>query len=225
MSYGTIRNYVSSLRIFYELHPIHVDLFHDFYISLTLRGIKRLHGYSPQAKLPITPQILTKLHSTIDVSSAMDLLFWAACLLAFFTFFRKSNLFLSSPSTLNPVRNLTRNDFQILSLFALMSTGQKPFSLVNAPFPYQSLEYQALFFALFKQFKTISHLYQCPYHLAYHSFFILLVLHYGLSLTPIFFSCYVKDLMPLVCNRTCIQAIASAAEAPPSHSSYTSLVN
>ena len=60
VSYGTIRNYVSSFQIFYELHHIHVDLFHNFYISLTLRSIKHLHGYSPQAKLPITPQSFTK---------------------------------------------------------------------------------------------------------------------------------------------------------------------
>ena len=123
VSYRSVRNYVSSLQIFYELHHIHVHLFHDFCISLTLRGSKRLHGYSPQAKLPITPQILTRLHSTIDFSSTMGLLFWAACLLAFFTFFRKFNLFLSSPSSFDPVRNLTRNDFQILPSFALINVN------------------------------------------------------------------------------------------------------
>ena len=51
----------------------------------------------------------------------MDLLFWAACLLAFFTFFWKSNLFPSSPLTFDPVRNLTRIDVQILSSFALIN--------------------------------------------------------------------------------------------------------
>ena len=123
LSYGTIRNYISSLRIFFELHHIHVDLFHGFYISLTLRGIKCLHGSSPSAKLPITPQLLVKLHSTINFASTLELVFWTACLLAFFTFFRKSNLFPSSSHQFDPARNLMRKDIQILSSFALVTVN------------------------------------------------------------------------------------------------------
>ena len=123
LSYGTIRNYVSSLQIFFELHHIHVDLFHDFYISLTLSGIKRLHGSSPSAKLPITPQLLVKLHSTINFASTLELVFWTACLLAFFTFFRKSNLFPSSSHQFDPARTLMRMDIQIISSFALVTVN------------------------------------------------------------------------------------------------------
>ena len=69
LSYPTIQNHLSSLRLFFELHNIHVDLFQDFHIRLTLRRIKRLNGNSPSSKLPITPQILLKLHSTTDFAS------------------------------------------------------------------------------------------------------------------------------------------------------------
>ena len=44
LSFVTIRNHLSSLRIFFELHGIAVDLPKDLYIALTLCGIKRLHG-------------------------------------------------------------------------------------------------------------------------------------------------------------------------------------
>ena len=121
LSYGTIRNYVSSLWIFFELHHIHIDLFHDFYISLTLCGIKCLHGSSTSAKLPITPQLLVKLHSTINFASTLE--FWTTCLLAFFTFFQKSNLFPSSSHHFDPARNLMCKDIQILSSFALVTVN------------------------------------------------------------------------------------------------------
>ena len=122
-SYPTLKNHLSSIRLLFELQQLNIDLHQDFFIRLTLRGLKRLHGHSPASKLPITPQILLRLHSTIDFSNSLDLVFWTAALVAFFTFFRKSNLFPSSPSSFDPVRNLTRQDVQILQSFALITVN------------------------------------------------------------------------------------------------------
>ena len=90
-------------------------------MHLTLRGIKRQIGNSPQAKLPITPQILRHLHSTIDFASSFDVAFWTACLVAFFIFFRKSNLFPASANSFAPDCNLTPSDVLIFSSFALIT--------------------------------------------------------------------------------------------------------
>ena len=98
-------------------------MYNDFYIHFTLRGIQHQIGNSPQAKLPITPQILRHLHSTIDVASSLDVAFWTACLVAFFTFFRKSNLFPASATSFDPDRNLTPSDVQIFSSFALITVN------------------------------------------------------------------------------------------------------
>ena len=44
VSYATIKNHPSSLHLFYQLHNIQTDFPKDFWISLTLCGIKRIIG-------------------------------------------------------------------------------------------------------------------------------------------------------------------------------------
>ena len=114
-SLSSIKNHLSSLRCFYELLSIQTDLYNDFYIHFTLHGIQHQIGNSPQAKLPITPQILHHLHSTIDLGSSLDVALWTACLVAFFTFFWKSKLFPVSAISFDSDRNLTLSDVQSFS--------------------------------------------------------------------------------------------------------------
>ena len=123
LAYGSIKNHLSSLCYFYELLSIRTDLYNDFYIHLTLHGLQRQIGNSPQAKLSITPQILRHLHSTIDFASSLDVAFWTACLVAFFTFLRKSNLLPASATSFDPDHNLTPSDVQIFSSFALITVN------------------------------------------------------------------------------------------------------
>ena len=121
VSFATIKNHLSSLHLFYQLHNIPTDFPKDFWISLTLRGIKPIIGNTQSSKLPITPSILNRIYTTVDLSSSLDGAFWTACLLAFFTFFRKSNLFPSSATHFDPQRNLTRCDIQLFPSFRLVS--------------------------------------------------------------------------------------------------------
>ena len=119
---------------------MHVDLSQDFFIHLTLRGLKHIHGHSPSIKLPITPQILLRLRSTVNFQHSLNLVFWTAALVAFFTFFWKSSLFVSSATAFDPARNLTRNDVQILQSFALITvnwtkTMQNKEWLLSIPIP------------------------------------------------------------------------------------------
>ena len=139
-SYSTLKNHLSSIGLLFQLHNMHIDLHQDFFIRLTLRGLKRIHGHSPSTKLPITPQILLRLRSTINFQQSLDLVFWTAALVAFFTFFRKSNSFVSSSTAFDPARNLTRNDVQILQSFALITvtwtkTIQNKERLLSIPIP------------------------------------------------------------------------------------------
>ena len=123
LAYGSIKNHLSSLHYFYELLSIRTDLHNDFYIHLTLRGLQRQIGNSPKANLPTTLQILRHLHSTIDFASSLDVAFWTACLVAFFTFFRKSNLLPASATSFDPDCNFTPSDVQIFSSFALITVN------------------------------------------------------------------------------------------------------
>ena len=102
VSYATIKNHLSSLHLFHQLHNIPTDFPKDFWISRTLCGIKRIIGNTQSSKLPITPSILNRIYTTVDFSSSLDCVFWTACLLAFFTFFWKSNLFPSSATHFDP---------------------------------------------------------------------------------------------------------------------------
>ena len=83
VSYATIKNHLSSLHLFYQLHNIPTDFPKDFWISLTLCGIKHIIGNTQSRKLPITPSILNHIYTTVDLSSSLDCVFWTACLLAF----------------------------------------------------------------------------------------------------------------------------------------------
>jgi hypothetical protein len=61
-------------------------------LTMVKRGINRCLGRPPRQKLPITLDILQKIYNTLDLSDNATLAFWAACLIAFFGFLRKSTL-------------------------------------------------------------------------------------------------------------------------------------
>ncbi len=92
LKYSSIVNYLDGLR---WLH-IHLDLspppLEAHKVKLTLRGVKRLIGNPVNQKLPITPDILCSMLSHMDLSDLTQRALWAAFVLAFFSFFRKSNL-------------------------------------------------------------------------------------------------------------------------------------
>ena len=56
------------------------------------RAIARCKGVPPNEKDPITIAMLTRIRKQLDLRSSKDLCFWAACLVAFFPFIRKSTL-------------------------------------------------------------------------------------------------------------------------------------
>ena len=64
----------------------------NWQLQLVLRGISKTHGRPPAQKLPITPGILRRIHQQLDLSLPLHIVFWAACLVAFFSFCRKATL-------------------------------------------------------------------------------------------------------------------------------------
>ena len=57
-----------------------------------MQGIKQVHGTSSDSRLPITPLLLRPFASFLNLSYPDHLTFWAAILLAFFTFLRSGEL-------------------------------------------------------------------------------------------------------------------------------------
>ncbi|XP_046548484.1 uncharacterized protein LOC124258432 [Haliotis rubra] len=87
----SIPNYVNVVRL------MHVEVglpnpTDNWEYKLLLRGVNRLKGVPPKQKLPITVHILQEIRNRIDTSVAFYKAFWAACVIAFFGFLRKSTL-------------------------------------------------------------------------------------------------------------------------------------
>ena len=78
-----------------------------------MRGIKRINGERVTQKLPITPDVLHKMQCHLHLDSSFDATFWAACLVAFFSFFRKSNLLPPSTTEFDTKRHLRKCDVRL----------------------------------------------------------------------------------------------------------------
>ena len=76
-----------------------------------IKGIKKEHGTRVNQKLPITPQILLDIRRKIDLSVPFWISFWSACLVAFYGFLRKSNIFYDSSLPPKSQKHLCRGDF------------------------------------------------------------------------------------------------------------------
>ena len=111
-----IPNYLNVVRLlhlqFGYPNPLEEPLF-KHQKALLMRGIKRLNGDSVSQKLPITPEVLYKMQCHLNFASSFDATFWAACLVAFFTFSRKSNLLPTSTAAFNPQRHLRNCDVRL----------------------------------------------------------------------------------------------------------------
>ena len=82
----------------------------SWYIDILLKGTKRVLGVSHKQKLPITPAILRQLFKLIDFTLTLEVTFWAACLVACFSFFRKPNLLVRSITSFDSNLHLCRGD-------------------------------------------------------------------------------------------------------------------
>ena len=61
-------------------------------------------------KLPITPQILLKIRSQVDLDNPSDIRFWAACLVSFYGLFRKANITPVSVNSFDATKHFTVGD-------------------------------------------------------------------------------------------------------------------
>lgn len=122
LSFNSIANYLSIVRYIHLQAGYHNPL-DTVYAQNIIKGAKRVLGVRTNSKLPITPLLLSKLHSVLDFTLSLDITFWAACLVAFFSFFRKSNLFAPSTRLFDQDRHLARNNISFSSSGALIKVS------------------------------------------------------------------------------------------------------
>jgi hypothetical protein len=114
LSASSIPAYLNVIRLLHVEAGLPNPLQNNWEISSIQKGISRLMGKPPTQKSPVTVKILLDLYSTLDGSSA-DIAFWAACLVAFYGFLRKSTL-LPDQSALKSGKYIARADLINLTL-------------------------------------------------------------------------------------------------------------
>lgn len=81
-------------------------------MSSILKGVRRIKSDKSTQKLPITLDILRKIFTKLNLFCSFDRCFWSACLVAFYSFFRKSNLLIPSIDVFDPLRHLCASDVE-----------------------------------------------------------------------------------------------------------------
>ena len=110
LSFNSVRQYLNAVRIIHleagEKNPLEGN----WYIATILKGVRRVKGDLTKQKLPITLNILKGIFIQLNLRESLDRAFWAACLVGFYSFFRKSNLLVESLTLFDPSRHLCADD-------------------------------------------------------------------------------------------------------------------
>lgn len=102
LSFSSIPAYLNVVRIIHLEAGLDNPL-NNWQLKSLLKGIKRVIGKPPNQKLPITLDILRTIHSKLEYSISSNKAFWAASLVAFYAFLRKSTLLPKSSSDINVI--------------------------------------------------------------------------------------------------------------------------
>ena len=107
VSYDHIKHLLHAVKFVHEARGL-VYPEHNFDIVTTLHGLKRKLARVPHRALPLTPQILRKIFSKMNMQSLKDKALWCSYLITFFCLFRKSNSVPKSLSKVNLKKTLLR---------------------------------------------------------------------------------------------------------------------
>ena len=83
-------------------------------LQRVVRGIKHSQGaLSSRPRLPVSSNILRIIYSALDPNSFDDVMFWAACLLAYFGFLQSAEFTVPSLSAYNASVHLSVSDVSV----------------------------------------------------------------------------------------------------------------
>ena len=110
VSMTAVKNYVNGAKV------LHLSLGlefpeSDYSFRLLLRGLTRLHPHEEKRALPITPLLLRRIYSVMDMEDSLHVALWCSFLTAFFLFVRKSTLLPPTTAGFDPSKHFTRGDF------------------------------------------------------------------------------------------------------------------
>ena len=115
ISARSISQYLNVIRIIHLELGYPNPLINNHMLETVLRGVSRVKGLPQNKKLPISPSILLGIRSQLNFSQLLDVMFWATCLLLFFTWLRKSNVLPVSSRNSGGNKIICRGDFVMSS--------------------------------------------------------------------------------------------------------------
>ena len=105
----TVDIYMNIIRIIHEEAGVGNPLMANYEVKMVKKGLARLKGQPPKQKAPVTVPLLLKLFSTLDLEKSSELAFWAATLIGFYGYLRKSSLLPADVNT-PKLKRLSRCD-------------------------------------------------------------------------------------------------------------------
>ena len=109
LKYSSIKQYMNIIRLLHCEWGLPNPCINNYLLNSTLRGIRRHLGDAVTRKLPMTPDLLKRILSYLDLSTLRGASVWAAALLMFFGLLRRSNVMV--PETgFDPKKHLCRSD-------------------------------------------------------------------------------------------------------------------
>ena len=112
LSFSSTHQYLNAVRLLHLEAGVKNPPEGNWYVTSILKGVKRVKGDVTKQKLPITLDILKGVFLSLDLKDQVDRTFRAVCLVAFYSFFRKSNLKVESHIVFDPSRHLCATDVQ-----------------------------------------------------------------------------------------------------------------
>ena len=109
-AYQSLKNYISSLKLWFLVHSQDADFMDHFKVRLCLQSAKRQLATVPHAKLPITVDILSQIYQHLDLTDPDDLVLWASFLICFWGMLRKASLVPQRVQDFNPAKHLSRGN-------------------------------------------------------------------------------------------------------------------
>lgn len=129
-SIQSVQNYISSVKLLHIVSGFPFPHISTLEYKLLIKGLTKLNPFIPRQALPITPLILLKIHSLLDLNNPSHATYWCLFVLAFFLFARKSNMVPPSRTRFDPAKHLCRRDLlldpkQVIVYFKWSKTMQQ----------------------------------------------------------------------------------------------------
>lgn len=159
LSFTTVKCYLNIIRIIHK--EVGLDNPLDCYsIKSLLRGVHRQIGVPPKQKLPITMVLLRQILSVLDLSISFNKAFWAASLVAFYSFLRKSSLVLKNAKSFDPLLHLCRESVSFVDRGAILNvrhtkTIQCHNRELNIPIPFSNQRSMCPVYAILYMFMSV----------------------------------------------------------------------